>query len=68
LEEMTNTSDSVANGSEVNALWDGGLREREFRNEVERSDALASAVIAAALGFERSGCNGCKAERKREGR
>ena len=38
---------SVANGSEVNALWDGGLREREFRNEVERSDALASAVKLA---------------------
>jgi len=41
---MTNNSYSVANGGEVNALRRGGLRERQFRNEMERSGFLSSAV------------------------
>ena len=41
---MANNSYSVANGGEVNALWRGGLRERQFRNGMERSGSLSSAV------------------------
>jgi hypothetical protein len=41
--EMTNNSDSVANGGEVNALWRGGWRQRQFRNGMERSSFLSSA-------------------------
>ena len=41
---MTNNSYSVANGGEVNALWRGGLGERQFRNGMERSGSLSSAV------------------------
>ena len=41
---MTNNSYSVANGGEVNALRRDGLRQRQFRNGMERSGFLTSAV------------------------
>ena len=44
LEEMTNNSYSVANGGEVNALRRGRLRQRQFRDGMERSSFLSSGV------------------------
>jgi hypothetical protein len=41
---MANDSYCVANGGEVNALWRGGLRERQSGNGMERSGSLSSAV------------------------
>ena len=41
---MTNNSYSVANGGEVNALRRGGVRQRQFRDGMERSSFLSSAV------------------------
>ena len=41
---MTNNSYSVANGGEVNALRRGGLRQRHFRNGMERSSFLSMGV------------------------
>src|ERR1700675_961945 len=41
---MTNDSYSVANGGGGHALRRGGLREKQFRNGMERSGSLSSAV------------------------
>src|SRR5215469_724069 len=41
---MTNNSYSVANGVEVNVLRRGGLRQRQFRDGMERSSFLKGGV------------------------